>query len=91
MSHVMKYGPRRPASVASTEQLAEATCRRLRLNGGDAAFFATVFGYVREEELAGRDTYALWSQYRRDKHSDLATAAYLEALASTRKMGRPAL
>lgn len=82
----------RPAEhPPTTVELAARTCRRLGLDTGDSRFFTTVFGFVREEELAGRDTYQLWQQYRRDKHADLATAAYLEAVASTRKMARAAL
>lgn len=82
---------RRSEPQLSTPELAARVCRRLGLDTGDSRFFTTVFEFVREEELAGRDTYPLWQQYRRDEHSDLATAAYLEGIASTRKMPRASL
>lgn len=75
----------------TTLELAARVCRRLGLDTEDTRFFTTVFEFVREEELAARDTYALWVQYRRDDHADLATVAYLEAVASTRKMARAVL
>lgn len=93
MIHQRKYDTRaiRPVPPETTVELATRVCRRLGLDTGDSRFFTTVFEFVREEELAGRDTYPLWQQYRRDEHADLATSAYLEAVASTRKMARAAL
>lgn len=70
---------------------AEATCRRLDLSGSDAAFFMTVFQFARDEELSGNDTYRLWRKYVEDPAADLAVAAYLEGIGSTRKKMRPKL
>lgn len=88
------YVPKQ-ASAAELEQRAQlnaqAACRRLGLNETDGAFFLTVFDYVRQAELSGEDTESLWRSYRRDRAADLAVAAYVEGIASTRQFPRPKL
>ena len=76
-------------AYVTTEELARRAFHTFRVPREEWNFFRTVFEFVREEELAGRDTYALWQHYRADVHADLATVAYLAALASTRKPERP--
>lgn len=90
MNRPMKYAVRHERPKTSM-QLANDTIDRLGVPDYDAAFFTTVFTFVRDEEMAGRDTYPLWLRYRSDESADLATAAYLEGIASTRKMARLAL
>lgn len=66
----------------------EHTCQRLGLNGGDKSLFMAVFNKVREAEVKGVDLWPLWHQYMSSGEcdtTDIAIAAYIEAVASTRK------
>lgn len=69
-------------------RLAEATCTRLDYTGFERAVFMNVFRDVRDAELDGKDLWPLWNQYMTSHESDtadLSIAAFIEAVASTRK------
>ena len=54
----------------------------------DRAEFLYVFNTVRRRTLDGEDTYGLYRSFVRDPDGSVAEAAYIEALASTRKATR---
>lgn len=54
----------------------------------DRAEFLHVFTSVRRRTLAGEDTYALYRAFVQDPDGSVAEAAYIEAIASTRKATR---
>lgn len=79
----MKIDSDTRAAYARTEH----TCRRLGMTGVDRNIFMAVFNHVRNAELSGHDLWPLWQKYMSDdpEVSAIAIAAYIEAVASTRK------
>lgn len=57
---------------------------RWGLEGDDMAAFMNLFDRFRFLELRGDDTYPLWRTMLDDPDGALATAAYLEAVSTTR-------
>lgn len=68
-------------------EVAERRAGKLGLTGSNYAQFIRVFKLVRLAEVTGDDTEPLWRRYNADPDGHIAVAAYIEAVASTRKPG----
>ena len=80
--------------IARAKQLqardrAQLHALRMGLDGDDFALFMRIFDTIRDAETRGLDTYSLWRTYLSDDDASVATAAYLEGIASTRKPRGP--
>lgn len=68
-------------------EVAQRRAAKLGLRGSEYAQFIRVFKLVRLAEVTGDDTDLLWRRYNSDPDGHIAVAAYIEAMASTRKPG----
>lgn len=69
----------------STRELAHLHAIRQGLEGDDLDTFMNLFDRFRFVTLRGDDTYKLWRTILDDPDGSLATAAYLEGVASVRQ------
>lgn len=70
----------------TARELAELHATRMGLDAGDFAKFMLVFNVTRDAELRHQDTLRIWRGYCNGPDQSVAIAAYLEGVASTRKM-----
>ena len=69
----------------SPRDLAHLHAIRQGIEGDDLATYLNLFDRFRFLTLRGDDTYALWRIMLDDPDGALATTAYLEGVASTRR------
>lgn len=72
------------AQPLSARDLAHLHAIRQGIEGDDLATFLNIFDRTRDAELRGQDTYKMWRAMLDDSDGALATAAYLEGIASVR-------
>lgn len=66
--------------------IARLRAERMGLDRHDTIKFMQFFDFIRDAELRHQDTYKLWREYVQHPEGSVAMAAYIEAVASTRKM-----
>lgn len=74
-----------PRTALDPATIALLRTERMGLDTRQRYDFLSVFDTVRFEISEGRDPQPLYDQYAADPNGDLAVAAYIEAVASTRR------